>query len=210
MIHSAGEETEVLVADSLEIQKISASNINTAKSYRIKSQTGYPVEISYYAFQEGEVMTTLYPIYEGGSTYTVVIEFLDYDPLTDQYIQSDVDLLSYSGPSGMTAVKDGFNVKISGTANGVFRDSFFRVMLKDASVVTTTYDKIPPDFLALIEYSPPSSSVTSISHSLTVEIDNAYGTGSVYMTINIPQDVHWRWQPAIETQFSSLIARGRI
>lgn len=180
-------------------------------SYKITSQSGNPDQLLQFVDELVPLNQLIYPIYEFADTFTYDIKFYDVDPITTEDVVCEIESFSYSlNASGFTASQIDINtIRVTGRAENAFTDSYYKFLTKEYEVKilpsTTT------DYITLIEWSPPSTSVKDVTHSFSVRLNNSTILGYVPddYVITVSQQIHWRWQPAL-ARFQEILSKGTI
>jgi hypothetical protein len=178
-------------------------------TYKITSQSGNPAELLQFVDEAAIPDQTLYPIYESGNIFTYDIKFYDVDPNSTQELIYEIESFAYSvNASGLNASQvDTNTIRVNGKVENVFIDSYFKFLTKDYEVKilpsTTT------DYLTLVEWSPPSTSLTSATHSFEMMLINPMipGHEAESHTITILQQVHWQWRLGL-ARFQEILSKG--
>lgn len=179
-------------------------------SYTLTGQTGNSPKLLQFVDQLTNPEQVLLPIYEFDEVFSFDFKVYEYDAQTDADVLCKLSLVSYSSIDGFSASNSDANtIRISGRARDVFTSSFYKFLTNENEV------KILPsttsDYMALLEWSPPPQSITTISHSIGVLVEAPSILGYVpnQQAFQIPQNVHWKWQPVLK-RFQELVAGGKI
>lgn len=176
--------------------------------YKLVNQSGSPSQLAGFVGELTDPQQVLLPIYEFGDAFSFDFEFYEIDPTSTLDVLCTLDLVSYSSVSGFSAVKSGANtITISGRAETAFNSFYKFLTLQDTIEILPSTTK---NYKTLVEWSPPPESIIEITHRITVEINaDILGYVENTQTFNISQDVHWKWQPALE-KFQELMRGGSV
>lgn len=155
--------------------------------------------------------TGLLPIYENSTQYSGAFKYTSIDPTTLIETELEIQLVSYNGPSGFSAVQTSNKiVTISGMTQQVFLDAYYQFLMKDGTIKNLPANTIE-DFAALIKWSPPVTKSTTVTHSLTllIKADPILGTPQTQQTFSLQQTVYWKYQQAL-ANFQNLLSKGTL
>ena len=183
-----------------------------ALSFTRLNESGFPGIVELTNDPEGGSTappSRLKAVYENGDVFSVDLNFKDYTymgELDPPIITSVViDIVSFLPQvKGITCVKiSSDTVRISGSAQSAFTDSFYQFIMRDKTLKILPADTTE-DYLAIVRWSPPSiKSVDTIS-TLKLRVDN-----SIEETISISQLVQWYYPLAVQG-FKNALAKGKI
>ena len=134
----------------------------------------------------GDGEATLPDAYELVDTFSVDVKFEgEYEDLTDPlnptYTYADATNVTSTfnwSQYNLTMTKlNAYTVRITGPANNVFTDQYYKFVLPDLSQVVLPADTTEP-FLSLIKYHKPANNSVTVSYPLSVTIPVSYGSGS--------------------------------
>jgi hypothetical protein len=175
------------------------------------NESGFPGIIEYTNDPDGGVVappSRIKAVYEYGDVFSVDLKFDDYEDMGEfapPTIRSVViDIISFvPQASGITCVKiSADTVRISGSAQSAFTDSFYQFIMRDKTLKILPVDTTE-DYLAIVRWSPPSiKSIDTISN-LTLKVDNL-----TEETIPISQLVQWYYPKAVQG-FRNALAKGK-
>jgi len=146
-------------------------------------------------------------VYEYGNTFSVDLKFDDYVDMGESappiITSVTINIISFVPQAkGITCVKIlADTVRISGSAQSAFTDSFYQFIMRDKTLKILPADTTE-DYLAIVRWSPPSTKMIDTNSALKLKIDNL-----TEETINISQEVHWYYPTALQG-FRNLISKG--
>lgn len=144
-------------------------------------------------------------IYEGGGQFSVDLIFTASPSATIQLTSFTSTLnsanVTQSGSNALT---------LSGSAINIFTDAYYQFIMPDKTLKILKADTTE-QYLSLIKWEPPSTKMTTVTHSIT------YLVTPVSSVIDIPytatstftQDIFWQWRTAI-AQFRTVLSKGTI
>lgn len=148
-------------------------------------------------------------LYENYSVYSAQFKYINtYGPGPSES-EAEIELLNYVGPGGFNVVQTTPKIiTLSGMASNVFTDSYYQFLMPDNSIQILPADTTAP-FLAIIKWNPPTNKVSTITHQLQIKIkaDIVAGTLETIETFSLPQEVYWKYGPAVAA-FQNLLSRS--
>jgi hypothetical protein len=156
-------------------------------------------------------------VYEGGDVFSIDIGFLapvppigggegepTYEPATiTKLVSVESDI------AGITFTKVGDIIRISGSATGVFTDSYYQFIMKDKSLKILPVDTEEP-YLSIVKWSPPSiKQKLDVPYNIKIKYTSTSILTETEETVTILQDIYWSYPPAV-AGFKALLAKGTI
>ena len=178
--------------------------------------SGFPGIASRYTDPDGDgpPQNVIDGIYENGDVFSIDIGFaipipagegsVTYEPVTiTKLISTEADI------KGVTFTKVGNIIRISGSATGVFIDSYYQFIMKDKSLKILPVNTQEP-YLSIVKWSPPSVKyIYDVPYRIKIKYTSETTPAETEETITILQDIYWVYPPAV-AGFKALLAKGTI
>jgi len=184
--------------------------------------SGFPQIASRYNDPEGAGAppNVIGGVYENGDAFSVDIGFtvpilgggggdgggdsVIYEPATITKLVS-----AQSDIKGVMFTKVGDTIRISGSATGVFVDSYYQFIMKDKSIKILPPNTEEPH-LAIVKWSPPSTKyIYDVPYNIKIKYTSANTLTETEETVTILQDIYWNYTASVNG-FKTLVKTGAI
>lgn len=174
-------------------------------SFMYSSSTTVPVTQDPDAVAFGRFVSA----YDGAGLFTADINFYEEFEAGTPILQ-EIELVSYNSPvNGFVVTQhNATTLRLSGTASNVIPGSFFTFLMPDKTIKVLPPDTTE-DFDTLLAWNPPGPKMIQVTHTMDVRIKKTPSSSNYIETLNVTQEIYWRYQFGIQA-FQSLLARGRL